>query len=152
MPEPGFNYRATDFQCALGLSQLAKLNGFIKRRTELAQLYDKLLAPLAPLVQTPLRHNYCQPALHLYAVRIDFRKAGKTRAQVMTALKAAGVGTQVHYFPVHRQPYYLARYGNIVLPGTEAWYERTLSLPFYYGLTDEQAAKVADELKKALGV
>jgi dTDP-4-amino-4,6-dideoxygalactose transaminase len=150
MPEPGYNYRATDFQCALGLSQLGKLDKFVARRAELANLYDKLLAPLAPLVQVPQRHNYCQPGLHIYAVRIDFRKAGKTRAQVMTALKEQGIGTQVHYFPVHRQPYYEKRYGNQNLPGTESWFERTLSLPFYYDLTDAQAGTVVENLKRAL--
>jgi UDP-4-amino-4,6-dideoxy-N-acetyl-beta-L-altrosamine transaminase len=150
MPEPGFNYRATDFQCALGLSQLGKLNAFIERRAALAALYDRLLAPLAPLVQVPLRQDYCAPALHLYAVRIDFATAGKTRAQVMTALKERGIGTQVHYFPVHRQPYYLNRYGTLDLPGTESWYARTLSLPFYYGLTDAQAEEVAIVLQEAL--
>jgi UDP-4-amino-4,6-dideoxy-N-acetyl-beta-L-altrosamine transaminase len=150
MPEPGYNYRATDFQCALGLSQLGKLDKFVARRAELATLYDKLLAPLAPLVQVPQRHNYCQPGLHIYAVRIDFKKSGKSRAQIMTALKEQGIGTQVHYFPVHRQPYYAQRYGNRNLPGTEAWFERTLSLPFYYDLTDEQAGIVAETLKRAL--
>lgn len=150
MPSPGYNYRITDIQCALGLSQLKKLPVFAARRQELAALYDRLLAPLAPLVRRPVRHNYCQPVRHLYAPRIDFGQAGRTRAAVMEDLRARGIGTQVHYFPVHRQPYYRERYGAADLPGAELYYSRTLSLPYYYGVTDDDAVRVAAALKEVL--
>ena len=146
MPQIGYNYRATDIQCALGLTQLKKLPLFAARRREMSKIYDKLLAPLAPLVELPQHHNYCDAARHLYAVRIDFKKIGTTRAALMDKLKDRGIGTQVHYFPVHRQPYYTGLYGETHLPGAERYFSRTLSLPFYHGLTDDDLAMVAREL------
>lgn len=118
----GFNYRASDIHCALGLSQLAKLDRFIAARRALAGIYDAALAPLAPLL-TPLTwapgraHGW-----HLYVVLIDFIRAGIDRASLMRRLHARGIGTQVHYIPLHRQPYYRRRYGRIELPGAEAFY------------------------------
>jgi len=150
MAEPGFNYRLPDILCALGLSQLAKLDRFAARRRALATAYETALAPLAPLVRIAARPAWSDPVLHLMCVLIDFEAAGRTRRQVTEALKAKGVGSQVHYIPVHRQPYYRDRYGDLALPGAEAWYARCLSLPLYPGMADDDVAKVVAALKASL--
>jgi UDP-4-amino-4,6-dideoxy-N-acetyl-beta-L-altrosamine transaminase len=152
MPEPGFNYRLPDILCALGLSQLAKLDRFAARRRDLARAYGGALAPLAPLVRIAARPAWSDPVLHLMCVLIDFEAAGRTRLEVVDALKARGVGSQVHYIPVHRQPYYRDRYGALSLPGAEAWYARCLSLPLYPGMADSDVAKVVAALREALGL
>jgi UDP-4-amino-4,6-dideoxy-N-acetyl-beta-L-altrosamine transaminase len=152
MPEPGFNYRLPDILCALGLSQLAKLPRFAARRRALAKAYDAALAPLAPVVRIAARPEGSDPVLHLMCVLIDFEAAGLSRRQVVERLREYGIGTQVHYIPVHRQPYYRERYGELDLPGAEGWYERCLSLPLYPGMADGDVQKVADALKAALGL
>jgi dTDP-4-amino-4,6-dideoxygalactose transaminase len=150
MPELGFNYRLPDVLCALGLSQLAKLPRFIDRRRALAKRYEAALAPLKPTVRIAERPPWSDPALHLMAVLIDFEAAGTTRAEVMAALKARGVGSQVHYIPVHRQPYYVARYGAADLPGADAWYARCLSLPLYPAMENGDVERVAAALGEVL--
>ena len=152
MPEPGFNYRLPDILCALGLSQLAKLDRFAARRRALAAAYETALAPLAPIVRLAARPAWSDPVLHLMCVQIDFEAAGRSRREVVDALKARGVGSQVHYIPVHRQPYYRERYGEFSLPGAEAWYARCLSLPLYPGMADSDVDKVAGALKDALSL
>jgi len=152
MPEPGFNYRLPDVLCALGLSQLKKLPRFAARRRALAAAYLEALAPLAPVVRPAARPAWSEPVLHLMAVLIDFEAAGTTRRAVVEALKARGVGSQVHYIPVHRQPYYQRLYGALDLPGAEAWYARCLSLPLYPGMADGDVARVVAALKAALGL
>ena len=152
MPEPGFNYRLPDILCALGLSQLAKLPRFMARRRALAARYRTALAPLAPLVKAAVRPDWSDPVLHLMVAVIDFEAAGKSRRQVVEELKARGVGTQVHYIPVHRQPYYVQRYGSLDLPGAEAWYARCLSLPLYPGMADADVDKVVAALAQVLGL
>ncbi len=151
LTEPGFNWRATDIQCALGLSQLAKLSRFAARRRALAAAYDSLLAPLAPVLR-PVAHSDCQPTLHLYPVLIDFAALGLSRAEAMARLAAEGIGTQVHYYPVHRQRYYAARYGRTELPGADAYYARTLSLPFYAAMTISDVTRVVESLKRIFGL
>ncbi|PZQ62252.1 MAG: UDP-4-amino-4,6-dideoxy-N-acetyl-beta-L-altrosamine transaminase [Phenylobacterium zucineum] len=152
MPEPGFNYRLPDILCALGLSQLGKLPRFVARRRELTALYRQALAPLAPTLKIATQPAWSDPALHLLVALIDFEAVGKTRREVVDALKARGVGTQVHYIPVHRQPYYRELYGELDLPGAEAWYARCLSLPLYPGMEDGDVGMVAAALKDVLGL
>jgi UDP-4-amino-4,6-dideoxy-N-acetyl-beta-L-altrosamine transaminase len=152
MAEPGFNYRLPDILCALGLSQLAKLDRFAARRRALARAYETALAPLSPLVRLAARPAWSDPVLHLMCVLIDFEAAGRTRRQVVEALRARGVGSQVHYIPVHRQPYYRDRYGDLALQGSEAWYARCLSLPLYPGMADGDVGKVVEALKEAVGL
>ncbi len=149
MPEPGFNYRLTDIQAALAISQLKKLAAFVARRQALAARYDRALARLAPAVRPVPRAG--TPALHLYAVLIDFAGTGRSRAEVMRRLRADGIGTQVHYVPVHRQPYYRARYGRLDLRGADAYYARTLSLPLFPAMADGDVDRVADALARAIG-
>jgi UDP-4-amino-4,6-dideoxy-N-acetyl-beta-L-altrosamine transaminase len=146
----GWNYRMPDVLCALGLSQLEKLDAFQRRRREVAALYDRLLAPLAPRLR-PVPHQDGAHGRHLYAVLVDFASVGKTRAGFMRGLAARGIGSQVHYMPVHLQPYYVARYGALDLPGAMAYYARCLSIPFYPSLTDDDVARVADALGAEIG-
>jgi dTDP-4-amino-4,6-dideoxygalactose transaminase len=150
MPDIGFNYRASDIHCALALSQLGKLDGFIARRQALAESYDRRLAPLAPLVLPPKRVPDCLPAWHLYAARIDFSESGVAREDLMRRLKAAGIGTQVHYIPVHLQPYYQGRSGPLQMPGSMAYYRSTLSLPLFPTMTDDDVARVVAALAHCL--
>jgi len=148
----GYNYRLPDLLCALGLSQLAKLDRFIARRRSLAERYRTLLQPLAPLVRAVTPPRGCDPALHLFVVLIDFAAAGLSRRQVTEALRAQGIGSQVHYIPVHRQPYYRARYGPIDLPGADAYYSRCLSLPLFPSMADSDPERVVAALRAVLGV
>jgi UDP-4-amino-4,6-dideoxy-N-acetyl-beta-L-altrosamine transaminase len=148
MPELGYNYRASDIQCALGVSQMKKLERFVFRRREIVSLYDKAFADMAPAVMPPARAENCNPAWHLYAVRIDFEALGLSRVEVMARLLEKGVGTQVHYIPVHTQPYYRERCGDFSLPGAKKYYERTLSLPLYPAMTDDNVLYVVEELRK----
>ncbi|WP_454021015.1 UDP-4-amino-4,6-dideoxy-N-acetyl-beta-L-altrosamine transaminase [Azospirillum sp. Marseille-Q6669] len=151
MAEPGFNYRLTDIHSALALSQLERLDAFVERRRHLMDLYTERLAPLAPLVLPAARAPWCRPAWHLCAVRVDFAAAGRARAQVMTDLRVLGIGTQVHYIPVHRQPYWRERYGDLALPGADAHYTRTLSLPLFPAMADADVDRIVTALAGALG-
>lgn len=146
MHEIGLNYRASDIHCALGLSQLGKLDRLMARRRDLVARYDAVLAPLAPLVTPIARMPWCEATWHLYAVLIDFERLGLERAEVMRRLRARGVGTQVHYIPLHLQPYYRQRYGQLSLPGAERYYARCLSLPLHTRVTDDDVERVAEAL------
>jgi UDP-4-amino-4,6-dideoxy-N-acetyl-beta-L-altrosamine transaminase len=150
MPEPGWNYRLSDIHAALGLSQLGKLAHFVAERNRLAGLYDSALAPLAPLVAPTRQGGHCRSGRHLYPVLIDFAGLGSTRAEIMRRLHESGIGSQVHYIPVHRQPYYRDRYGLAELPGADAYYARTLSLPLFVGMTDGDVGRVCAELAQAV--
>ncbi|WP_421859630.1 UDP-4-amino-4,6-dideoxy-N-acetyl-beta-L-altrosamine transaminase [Oceanicaulis sp.] len=148
----GWNYRMPDINAALGLSQLNKLSRFAQRRRLLSQLYDEALSGLAPLVLSPAGRESVDPCRHLYNVRIDFDAAGRSRADVMDALRADGVGTQVHYIPVHHHPYYIALYGEQTLPGADRFYARTLSLPLYPAMSDADPHRVVSALRSVLGL
>jgi len=139
----GFNYRASDIHCALGLSQLAKLDRFVEQRAALVQRYDRLLADLAPTLRPLARRGDCRPGWHLYVVLIDFAALGRERAAVMRELRECGILSQVHYIPTHRQPYYRQLYGDLTLPGTDAYYDRALSLPLFPGMTEQDVDRVA---------
>lgn len=151
MNVPGFNYRASDIQCALALSQLGKLGRFIDRRRAIADLYDRLLAPLAPVVQPVPRVRWSEHAWHLYVIHIDFAGAGMSRARLMRELRERGIGTQVHYLPLHLQPYYRERYGPIDLPGALAYYRGCLSLPIFPTMGDTEVDRVVTALTDVLG-
>jgi len=148
--EPGFNYRAPDILCALGLSQLKKLKRFTEQRARLVAAYRERLWRLDPLLLPVDDAEHGDPAWHLFVVRIDFEKAGVTRAEVMRRLAEAGIGSQVHYIPVHRQPYYAARYPGTHLPGADAYYAKCLSLPLFASMTEDDVERVCVALKAAL--
>jgi len=152
MREPGFNYRLPDILCALGQSQLRRLPAFASRRRDLAARYAGALAPLAPRVRLALTPEWSRPALHLLTVLIDFEALGRRRRQVVEALAAEGIGSQVHYIPVHAQPYYVQRYGPLNLPGAAAWYRQCLSLPLFPAMADDDVDRVVDALSRALGL
>ncbi|HVJ13817.1 MAG TPA: UDP-4-amino-4,6-dideoxy-N-acetyl-beta-L-altrosamine transaminase [Polyangiaceae bacterium] len=151
--ELGYNYRITDVQCALGLSQLGKLDRFLARRRELAALYDRALSTISGVVPVTRGAATASSAYHLYAVLIDFPRFGRTRAQVMQALRERGIGTQVHYPPVPSQPYY-RRLGDAPehYPGALSYAECTLSLPLFPAMQGDDVARVVAELCAALGL
>ncbi len=151
MPELGFNYRASAIHCALGLSQLGKLENFKTARERLMARYADVLAPLAPTMRLLPQVAGCQPSWHLCVVLIDFAAAGTDRATVMRALADRGVGTQVHYLPVNRQPYYRKLYGDAALPGADAYYDKILTLPLQVGMTDDDVDYVVSNLAGVLG-
>lgn len=146
----GFNYRLTDVQAALGLSQLQRMDALHRQRIELADRYDQLLERM-PLVLPPRRDDRVS-AWHLYAVEIDER-APRSRADVFRAMRKAQIGVNVHYIPIHLQPYY-ARLGFKPgdFPAAEHYYRGALSLPLFPALTEAQQQKVVDTLSSALGV
>lgn len=148
--ELGFNYRMNEMEAALGLSQLGKLDRFVSRRRTLAARYDRLLAPLAPLVRPTPSPPGQTPAPHLYTVLIDFAAADRSRASVMRDLAARGVGAQVHYIPLYRQPYFRDRYGEMRLPGAEAYYARVLALPLFPGMAETDVDRVVEALAEVL--
>jgi len=151
MEELGFNYRLSELHCALGLSQLAKLDTFCAARRSLTARYDAALAKLAPLVRPLGRVVDCDPAWHLYVMRIDFATLGMERAAVMARLNKVGIGTQVHYLPLHMQPYYRGRYGEMSLPGAEAFYQQALSLPLFPDMKEEEVDYVVEMLNEITG-
>ncbi|MEO0652227.1 MAG: UDP-4-amino-4,6-dideoxy-N-acetyl-beta-L-altrosamine transaminase [Planctomycetota bacterium] len=149
--ELGFNYRITDIQCALGLSQMAKLERFVARRRELAAHYDRLLTEVPHVRPVAGSVPEAQSAYHLYEVLVDFDAAGTTRAELMGRLRERGIGSQVHYIPVPHQPYWRrAGYGLEDLPGAAAFYERTLSLPLFPRMADGDVERVVDGLRELL--
>lgn len=150
MQSLGWNYRLPDINAALGRSQLKRLAEFAARRRTLASLYREHLSELSPIVQTPAEQDGIDPCRHLFNVSIDFDQAGVARQDVMTTLHEHGIGTQVHYIPVHTQPYYRHRYGDVSLPGAQAYYARTLSLPLYPAMRDDDPQRVTKALKAAL--
>ncbi|MGQ3016243.1 UDP-4-amino-4,6-dideoxy-N-acetyl-beta-L-altrosamine transaminase [Phenylobacterium sp.] len=152
MAEPGFNYRLPDILCALGHSQLAKLPRFSAARQALAARYLEALKALAPAVRPAASPEGSVATPHLMSVLIDFAAVGRSRREVMEALKDRGIGSQVHYIPVHTQPYYRARYGQQDLPGAQAWYDRTLSLPLYPGMAMADVDRVVAALGEVLGL
>ena len=149
--ELGFNYRMNEMQAALGLSQLGKLDRFVGRRRSLAARYDRLLARFGGRVRpvaTPAGQN---PSPHIYTVLIDFEALGLDRAAMMRALVSKGVGTQVHYIPLYRQPFFRARYGEMRLAGAEAYYARCLALPLFPAMADAHVDQVVLALAEVLG-
>lgn len=146
----GHNCRMTEVQAALGRSQLQRLPLLQARREALAQRYDRLLSDL-PL-KLPARLSDRVSAWHLYAVEVDPRRATVTRHQVFETLRAAGIGANVHYIPIHTQPYY-QRLGFCRgdFPRAEAYYAQTLSLPMYPGLSFAEQDSVVEALRAALG-
>jgi UDP-4-amino-4,6-dideoxy-N-acetyl-beta-L-altrosamine transaminase len=140
----GFNYRMTDIQAALGLSQLENLVTWVARRRALAARYSEILAPL-PLI-APGEDN--ESAWHLYVIQLR-GDARVGRRELFDALRADGIGVNVHYIPVHLQPYYRALGFNTGdFPASEAYYRRAISIPLYAGLTDEQQSYVTERLAK----
>jgi perosamine synthetase len=148
MQELGFHYRITDIQCSLARSQLAKLERFLARRRELVAAYDEAFAAM----------RHCRPAQtvgrdrsghHLYVLRIDFAALGTSRAAFMAELRARDIGSQVHYIPVPAHPHYRRLgFGPEDYPEAQSYYRQALSIPLYFGLTDEQQRRVISALRE----
>lgn len=147
--ELGFNYRMTDIQAALGLSQHERLGEFIARRREIARIYDERLADL-PLIR-PFQHSPGESAFHLYVVQVDPDRTAIERGKVFERLREAGIGVNVHYIPVHTQPYYRRRgFRPGQFPEAETYYSRAISIPMYAALEASAVDQVVDSLREAL--
>lgn len=146
MQDPGFNYRLSAIHAALGSSQLRKLDRYVSQRRAITAEYDRQLAKLSNLVQPVGRVAACNPAWHLYVVRIDFSALRKDRASVMKQLGQQGIGSQVHYVPVHLQPYYCERYGAKSLPGAMQYFKSALSLPLFPDMTTDDVTHVVESI------
>ncbi|MFC1513030.1 UDP-4-amino-4,6-dideoxy-N-acetyl-beta-L-altrosamine transaminase [Thermodesulfobacteriota bacterium] len=146
----GFNYRMTDLQAALGLSQMQRLDEFVNKRHTIAKRYDQFLADL-PVV-TPWQHADSYSGLHLYVIRLEIAEIGKTHRQVFEDLRTACIGVNLHYIPVYRQPYYEGlgfKEGHC--PEAERYYAEVISLPMYPGLTEALQDRVVAALREAVG-
>ena len=144
----GFNYRMTDLQAALGISQMRRIDSFIKRRREIIKQYNYAFAELK-WITTPFEPPGLESAFHLYVLQIDFQQLSKSRAQVMAELKKKNIGTQVHYIPVHTQPYYRKKYGYYWgdCPISENYYQHALSIPLYPKMSDSDVKHVIESIK-----
>ena len=142
----GYNYRITDIQCALAISQMDKINLFLNARTSMAKYYDQAFLDVPNI--TPLQtHGRDNSSHHIYVVSIDFDKIGMSRHQFMQALAHQGVGSQVHYIPVVNQPYYQGlKYQEKQYPISQQYYCNTLSIPLYYGLSGDQQDYIIENL------
>lgn len=143
MTELGFNYRLTDFQCALAGSQLKRLPDWITRRQEIARRYDQAFAELSPVQPLAVRPDVSH-AYHLYVIQLDLQQLRVDRAAIFAALRGEGIGVNVHYIPVHLHPFYRERFGTAPgqYPVAEAAYERILSLPIFPRMTEDQVETV----------
>ena len=149
MAELGYNYRITDVQCALGISQLHKLPDWLARRRDIARCYDEAMADLPGVAPLGIQPDVCH-AYHLYVVRIDPEQVGADRGQLFEALRAEGLGVNVHYIPVHLHPFYRRRFGTGPgdCPVAEAAYEQILSLPIFPGMGEGDVEDVITALNK----
>lgn len=148
MRELGFNYRITDLQCALGLSQLKKLPSFVQRRFEIAKEYDKAFqnTPVKPLYTFDGKSSY-----HLYVVQVDFSKLSLSKEELFIKLREKSIGIQLHYIPINKQPYYKALgYGDETTPTMDRYYEECFSLPMYPLLSEEEQKYVVESLFEVL--
>lgn len=146
----GFNYRMTDMQAALGYSQMQKVNEFVSKRRYLAKRYNELLKNING-IQLPDQNEDTKSSWHLYVVRVDFSKISKTKNQIFAEMKEKGICLNLHYIPVHTQPYYknLGFKGGD-FPNSEKYYEEAFTLPLYYSLTDEQQDHIVKSLVEVL--
>jgi perosamine synthetase len=150
MQDLGFNYRITDFQCALGRSQLERLDGWVARRNEVADRYRTLLADEDRIVLPAAAPDGSLHGYHLFVIGV--RAGAEKRLAVFNGLRAAGIGVQVHYLPVYRMPYYRDTLGvpQDACPNADAYYDGAISLPMFPGLTDADVDRVVGELRRLL--
>lgn len=147
--ELGFNYRMTDIQAALGCSQMDSLDEFVARRRYLVKRYNEKLRDL-PL-RTPYQSEYANPSWHIYIIRVDFSKIKLSKKEIFSRMRDKGIALNLHYIPVHTQPYYQKlgfKKGDF--PVSEHYYEEAITLPLYYDLTDEQQDTVVEALREIL--
>jgi len=147
----GYNFRLTDFQCVLGLSQMDKLDRFIRRRREIAARYDQAFAEIEEIV-TPLERENVQAVYHIYVIQLKTERLKADRREIFEALRAENIGVNVHYVPVHLHPYYRRELGckEGDYPKAERYYERALTLPLFPGMSDEDVGYVIEAVKRMM--
>jgi len=147
--ELGFNYRMTELQAALGVSQMQRLDKFVTQRHILQKRYDLLLNDLA--IIKPYQDQDSYSALHLYPIQVDLDSIDKSRKQIFDELRQSGIGVNVHYIPIYAQPYYQQLgFQEGDFPNSEVYYDRAISIPLFHAMTIEQQDKVCNSIKKAL--
>ncbi|WP_276666210.1 UDP-4-amino-4,6-dideoxy-N-acetyl-beta-L-altrosamine transaminase [Thalassolituus oleivorans] len=147
--ELGFNYRMTEMQAALGCSQMTRLHEFIERRQQLAAQYAELLNDL-PLM-LPYQLETTASSWHLYIIRLQLSELSKSHLDVFNELRSAGIGVNLHYIPVHLQPYYRQMgFADGDFPHAEQYYQEAISIPLFHAMTDEQQLQVATSLRRIL--
>ncbi|WP_434701028.1 UDP-4-amino-4,6-dideoxy-N-acetyl-beta-L-altrosamine transaminase [Pseudomonas sp. D1-36] len=145
----GFNYRMTELQAALGVSQMERLDQFIARRHQLATRYNDLLAALP--VTVPWQHPDSYSGLHLYVIRLQLAKISKSHRQVFESLRDQGIGVNLHYIPVHTQPYYAQMgFKPEDFPVAQDYYREAISIPMFQTMSDEQQDQVVAAIKQAV--
>jgi len=151
MQELGYNYRLTDFQCALGISQCKKLDLFIQRRREIASHYNDAFKEL-PGIVTPYEKTEVKSAYHIYVIQLQLDQLRADRTTIFEALRAENIGVQVHYIPVHYQPYYRehSRYKKGDFPHAEQYYERAITLPLFPKMTNQDIEDVIHAVQKVI--
>ena len=147
MHEVGYNYRITDFQCALGSNQLKKLDRFIQKRRKIAKKYDELFSNIE-YVKIPKTNNFIDHAYHLYQLQVDFPKLNLTKLLFFEKMEELGIKLQVHYIPIHLQPFYKRKYGfkKGDFPNAENFYQKSVSIPLYSSLTDTEVKMVVENI------
>tara|TARA_Y100001935_G_scaffold122826_1_gene102064 strand:- start:963 stop:2120 length:1158 start_codon:yes stop_codon:yes gene_type:complete len=143
----GFNYRMTDLQAALGISQMKRLDDFIVRRQGIAERYDHLLKNLS--VSLPCQNSDSRSSFHLYVIRLQLKKLQHTKKQVFEFLRRQDIGVNLHYIPVHTQPYFQKMgFKSNDFPEAEKYYEEAISLPIYHGMSDEQQNYIVKKIEE----
>ncbi|MDP2664939.1 MAG: UDP-4-amino-4,6-dideoxy-N-acetyl-beta-L-altrosamine transaminase, partial [bacterium] len=149
--KPGYNYRITDLQCALGLSQMKKFGKFIQRRRMIVREYDRAFKNTRELILLA-EESFMKPVYHLYIIqlRLELLRAG--RRQIFDELRKQGIGVQVHYMPLHLHPFYKKKFGYKKgdFPVAEAYYERALTLPLFPQMTEKDVKTVVDKVSKVI--
>jgi len=149
IPSPGYNLRLTDFQCALGISQLKKLDGFTRRRRQIAARYNEAFAEINEIM-TPAELAHVKAVYHIYVIQLRTEGLKVGRKEVFEALRAENIGVNVHYIPLHLQPFYERQFGykKGEYPKAERYYERAITLPIFPKMSDEDVEDVIKAVYK----
>jgi perosamine synthetase len=151
IPELGHNFRITDFQCALGLSQLKKLALFIQRRREIAARYNEAFAKTEEII-TPFEEDFVKAVYHIYVIQLRIERLKVGRKEILEALRAENIGVTVHYMPIHLHPFYRDKFGYKPgdYPKAEGYYERAITLPIFPKMSDEDVKDVIEAVRKVI--
>jgi len=149
--QPGYNFRITDFQCALGLSQMRKLDYFIQRRREIAAKYNEAFAEIDESI-TPVELDSVKAVYHIYIIQLRLEKLKASRSEIFEALRAENIGVNVHYIPVHLHPFYQREFGYKKgdYPRAERYYERAITLPIFPKMSDNDVEDVIEAVRKVI--